>query len=225
VRRTSEQVAPMWVTTVRGIPCRRRRPSVRTASCYCEMRLQTSPSTAARMMPLWRGRLRGHPSASSSPARATCTSLPVHGAARRWFCSGVGRPVGGAGAAVHSPPLPAAAETGDRWRAVLVRVGVLVQFGSLLYIVNNYGVSSTLCQGPSMVPTLNPAGDVVMVEHISASLGILRRGDVVVAKSVTDPSAIVCKRILGVAGDIIPAKLRYAPYPRVTDEDTVVPRT
>lgn len=93
----------------------------------------------------------------------------------------------------------------DPWTAFWMRVAVLLQFGCFLYILNNYGLSSTLCQGPSMMPTLNPAGDVVLVEHVTTTLGWLERGHVVVAKSPTDPKAVVCKRILGLPGDTVSA--------------------
>ena len=100
---------------------------------------------------------------------------------------------------------------GDPWLAFRMRLAILVQFVCFLYILNNYGISSTLCQGPSMMPTLNPAGDVVLVEHVSATLNRLQRGDVVVAKSPTDPHAVVCKRILGLPGDKVP--LPHPPPP------------
>jgi signal peptidase I len=117
--------------------------------------------------------------------------------------------------------LEAAEAAADPWTAFRMRVAVLVQFGCFLYILNNYGLSSTLCQGPSMMPTLNPAGDVVLVEHVTVTLGRLQRGDVIVAKSPTDPNAVVCKRILGLPGDTIPKDPRY-PYFRGVDKDIVV---
>ena len=41
-----------------------------------------------------------------------------------------------------------------------------------------------------MLPTLNPSGDVVLVEHLSKSFGGLNVGDVVVARSPTDPTGV-----------------------------------
>eukprot|EP01051_Picozoa_sp_SAG22_P010053 SAG22_NODE_880_length_6703_cov_8.753786_3_plen_76_part_00 len=38
----------------------------------------------------------------------------------------------------------------DPWKALGIRLAVLLQFGCFLYILNTHGVSSTLCQGPSM---------------------------------------------------------------------------
>ena len=68
-------------------------------------------------------------------------------------------------AAAGSVAVRATSESDDLWHGVLMRVGVLVQFGCFLYILNSHGLSSTLCQGPSMMPTLNPAGDVVIKSH------------------------------------------------------------
>ena len=60
------------------------------------------------------------------------------------------------------------------------------------------------CVGPSMMPTFNPYGDVAFVEHISVELGLIRPGDVVIARSVQNPRHVVCKRVLGLEGDVIP---------------------
>ncbi len=117
----------------------------------------------------------------------------------------------------------------DPWTAFRMRVAVLVQFGCFLYILNNYGLSSTLCQGPSMMPTLNPAGDVVLVEHVTTTLGWLERGHVVVAKSPTDPNAVVCKRILGLPGDTVSAfswaPLRSSALPDIALGTHLMPST
>jgi signal peptidase I len=52
-----------------------------------------------------------------------------------------------------------------------------------------------------MMPTLNPRGDVCLLEHPSAALGRLGRGDVVVARSPAHARHVVCKRVLALAGD------------------------
>ena len=81
-----------------------------------------------------------------------------------------------------------------------------------------------MCTGPSMQPTLNPRGDYVLVDKLTPSLRRLkvrvvggdtvrndnstsplwlRIGDVVVAKSPTNPSMTVCKRVVALPGDIV----------------------
>lgn len=52
-----------------------------------------------------------------------------------------------------------------------------------------------------MLPTLNMTGDIVGFEHLTQRFSKLGTGDLVVAISPTDPSKLVCKRIIGVPGD------------------------
>jgi len=56
-----------------------------------------------------------------------------------------------------------------------------------------------------MMPTLNPRGDVVLVERVRAAATgrAARRGDVVLAISPTDPTQLVLKRAVGLGGDVI----------------------
>ena len=64
-----------------------------------------------------------------------------------------------------------------------------------------------MCIGPSMLPTLHQAGDIVLVEHITPLLGGIQVGDVVVAQSPTKVGQIVCKRVAGLPGDRVKCKL------------------
>ncbi|CAI5949552.1 unnamed protein product [Closterium sp. NIES-64] len=57
-----------------------------------------------------------------------------------------------------------------------------------------------VCMGPSMLPTLNAAGDVVLLEHITPALHALKPGDIVVAKSPSNPRMMVCKRVVAMEG-------------------------
>ena len=60
-----------------------------------------------------------------------------------------------------------------------------------------------MCLGPSMLPTFNRSGDVVLMERVSVMTGGVERGDVVIARSPANPRHTVCKRVLGKEGDII----------------------
>ena len=60
-----------------------------------------------------------------------------------------------------------------------------------------------MCLGPSMLPTFNRSGDVVLLERVSVLTGDVARGDVVIARSPSNPRHTVCKRILGIGGDVI----------------------
>ncbi|XWS10209.1 hypothetical protein CRYUN_Cryun39dG0055400 [Craigia yunnanensis] len=55
--------------------------------------------------------------------------------------------------------------------------------------------------GPSMLPTLNITGDVVLVEHLSHRIGKLGSGDLVLIRSPLDPKKTVTKRIVAMEGD------------------------
>lgn len=79
-----------------------------------------------------------------------------------------------------------------------------------------------LCSGFSMLPTLSHEGDFVLISPIplraaydtrlaraargettdTESSGI-HRGDIVIATSPTDPSKTVCKRVIGLEGDVV----------------------
>lgn len=58
-------------------------------------------------------------------------------------------------------------------------------------------VDTVKCVGPSMLPTLNRDGDIVLLDKLSPRVRRLGRGEVVIAKSVSNPRHTVCKRIIG----------------------------
>lgn len=82
----------------------------------------------------------------------------------------------------------------------------------LLYVFNTYCAAHlffdyvgrpSVTGGPSMLPTLAIDGDWVLEDRLSLRFTELSRGDLVTAKSPLDPLRIVCKRIIGLPGDII----------------------
>ncbi|CAN1845287.1 Mitochondrial inner membrane protease subunit 1 [Linum perenne] len=81
------------------------------------------------------------------------------------------------------------------------RASIAAKFLSFLHITDSYIVSTTLVQGPSMLPTLNYSGDVLLIEHLSHRLGKLEPGDIVLVRSPVEPRKIVAKRIVGMEGD------------------------
>lgn len=56
-----------------------------------------------------------------------------------------------------------------------------------------------------MEPTLH-SNDVIVSEHISTKLYRFNYGDIVISKSVTNPTDLVCKRITALPGDRIQYK-------------------
>ncbi|GAV03889.1 hypothetical protein RvY_14257-2 [Ramazzottius varieornatus] len=77
-----------------------------------------------------------------------------------------------------------------------------IKYGCIMYVVNNYIVDFFVCIGPSMEPTIQ-SHDVVITEHISQRFGSLRRGDLIVARSPINPTSFICKRIVGLNGDLV----------------------
>jgi hypothetical protein len=71
------------------------------------------------------------------------------------------------------------------------------QFGCAFFFTQNYLITSQQCVGPSMMPTLGLAGDVVLMTPTAGGLARPKIGDVVICASPTDPMQTVCKRVLG----------------------------
>ncbi|KAI3457584.1 hypothetical protein Pfo_014247 [Paulownia fortunei] len=80
---------------------------------------------------------------------------------------------------------------------------LFAQFLSLLHLTETYICSPTLVYGPSMLPTLNFTGDVLLVEKMSPLLGKVGPGDVVLVRSPENPRKTITKRIVGVEGDTV----------------------
>ncbi|KAF8633942.1 hypothetical protein AX15_001125 [Amanita polypyramis BW_CC] len=57
--------------------------------------------------------------------------------------------------------------------------------------------------GPSMLPTLAEEGEIVVEDRFTYRFWPIQRGDIVTLKSPLDPSRIICKRVIGLPGDVI----------------------
>ncbi|EGD81465.1 inner membrane protease subunit [Salpingoeca rosetta] len=97
-----------------------------------------------------------------------------------------------------------------------------VAAGCSIHITTTYIGNLTVSKGPSMMPTINPSGDILLTETITPRMGKLQRGDVIVAKSVTNPKSLVCKRIIAMEGERVcvnptgfPKRFRTVPRGRV----------
>ncbi|WVQ85549.1 signal peptidase I [Cryptococcus sp. DSM 104549] len=86
-----------------------------------------------------------------------------------------------------------------------------VQILAALHLFSTTVADLRICSGLSMLPTLSYHGDCVLVSPLpywspfseGRQKKRPRRGDVVVATSPTDPGSSVCKRVLGVEGDMV----------------------
>ncbi|GLE03259.1 hypothetical protein PINS_up019185 [Pythium insidiosum] len=72
------------------------------------------------------------------------------------------------------------------------------------------GVDTIKCVGPSMLPTLNRDGDIVLVDKLTPRVRPFERGEVVISKSVSNPRHTVCKRIIAMEGDTVCVRPRYS---------------
>ncbi|KAK1414357.1 hypothetical protein QVD17_30101 [Tagetes erecta] len=83
------------------------------------------------------------------------------------------------------------------------RAAIVAKFLCLLHVTNTYIFSPTLVYGPSMLPTLNLTGDVVLSEYISHRLGKVVPGDVVLIQSPENPRKMITKRVLAMEGEVV----------------------
>lgn len=60
-------------------------------------------------------------------------------------------------------------------------------------------------EGPSMLPTFNAEGDIVIEDRFSIKFfpSKIERGELVTLKSPIEPNRVVCKRIIGLPGDVV----------------------
>jgi len=89
-----------------------------------------------------------------------------------------------------------------------------MKFAAFLHVFHEYIMEVSMCSGPSMLPTLNSSGDVVVMQRFSHRLGNVKKGDVVICKSPTNASQTVCKRVAAVEGEPVPGSFTGAPVPQ-----------
>ncbi|UYV76416.1 IMMP1L [Cordylochernes scorpioides] len=83
-----------------------------------------------------------------------------------------------------------------------VAAGYGLQYGCMAYCALEFVGDFVICIGPSMEPTIF-SNDVILTEHISVMRRKLNRGDIVVARSPTNPAQFICKRVVALPGDKI----------------------
>lgn len=94
-------------------------------------------------------------------------------------------------------------------RSILRTSKTAIQFLSLGHVVNEKVFEVTVCVGPSMLPTFNRYGDVVLVDRGGTGTFLttettettIGKGDVVVSRSPTNPKHLVCKRVVAIGGE------------------------
>ncbi|XP_057949763.1 mitochondrial ATP-independent inner membrane protease subunit 1a-like [Malania oleifera] len=95
----------------------------------------------------------------------------------------------------------------------------VAKFLCFLHVTNTYLCTTALAYGPSMLPTLNLTGDVILAERISTRFRKVAPGDIVLVRSHENPRKIVAKRLMGMEGD----RVTFVVDPKNSDRlDTVV---
>uniref|UniRef100_A0A8C6SX18 Mitochondrial inner membrane protease subunit n=1 Tax=Neogobius melanostomus TaxID=47308 RepID=A0A8C6SX18_9GOBI len=79
-------------------------------------------------------------------------------------------------------------------------VGYTIQYGCIAHCAFEYIGELVVCSGPSMEPTI-VNHDIVFSERMSCHLYKIQKGDIIIAKSLYDPSMNICKRVIGLEGD------------------------
>ncbi|XP_068627586.1 mitochondrial inner membrane protease subunit 1 [Battus philenor] len=92
-------------------------------------------------------------------------------------------------------------------------LGYVIQYACVTHCTFEYIGDFVMCSGPSMEPTLE-SNNILLTEHISPRMRKLRRGDIVIAISPSNPRQNICKRIIGLPGDRVKGYFRSQVVPR-----------
>ncbi|KAH7883768.1 LexA/Signal peptidase [Phlebopus sp. FC_14] len=78
-----------------------------------------------------------------------------------------------------------------------------INLACILHLFKENIGSPCFSYGPSMLPTLETEGEVLIESIITHRLAPLARGEIVSLKSPYDPNKFICKRVIGLPGDIV----------------------
>ncbi|XP_025069130.1 mitochondrial inner membrane protease subunit 1 isoform X1 [Alligator sinensis] len=79
-------------------------------------------------------------------------------------------------------------------------LGYTIQYGCIAHCAFEYVGGIVVCSGPSMQPTIQNY-DIVVLDNLSRHFYSIQKGDIVIAKSPSDPKSNICKRVIGLEGD------------------------
>ncbi|KAK3119147.1 hypothetical protein QOZ80_9BG0714660 [Eleusine coracana subsp. coracana] len=96
---------------------------------------------------------------------------------------------------------------GIPWRDIagdaLSRTFLCVKAFCVVHVIDHHVLSLSHVRGPSMLPAMNLAGDVVAVDKLSVRFGKVEPGDIVLLISPEDPRKLVAKRVHGLEGETV----------------------
>ncbi|KAI0788590.1 LexA/Signal peptidase [Abortiporus biennis] len=78
----------------------------------------------------------------------------------------------------------------------------VVNVACAVHLFLNHVGSISFVAGPSMLPTMSPSGEMVLESRLITP-DSFKRGQLITYISPLNPSRIVCKRLIGLPGDII----------------------
>ncbi|EJC98705.1 LexA/Signal peptidase [Fomitiporia mediterranea MF3/22] len=91
---------------------------------------------------------------------------------------------------------------GIRLAKAIVAVPIKIGCGYILF--TNYVGGPRIVCGPSMLPTFSASEECIIEDALSVRLGYYpRRGELVVLDSPYNPSQQICKRVIGLPGDVV----------------------
>ncbi|KDQ63826.1 hypothetical protein JAAARDRAFT_54014 [Jaapia argillacea MUCL 33604] len=81
----------------------------------------------------------------------------------------------------------------------------VINFACACHLFSEYVGFVRFVDGPSMIPTMSQTGELVIENNLTHRLrpNSLARGDLVTLVSPLDPQRLICKRLMGLPGDII----------------------
>ncbi|KAG8223730.1 hypothetical protein J437_LFUL003636 [Ladona fulva] len=92
---------------------------------------------------------------------------------------------------------------------LFVVVGCVIKYGCIAHCTFEFIGNFTVCIGPSMEPTIQ-SKNVILTENITPRLRRIRKGDIVIARSPSNPREKICKRVIALPGDRVSWGLFYS---------------
>ena len=93
----------------------------------------------------------------------------------------------------------------------------LVKAGCVAYLANEYIATVAWAEGPSMLPSINISGDLLLIEKISwRYFGKLAKGDIIVCISPLDPDRFIIKRVIALPQDQVSFNSQIIKIPKGT---------
>ncbi len=121
-----------------------------------------------------------HPALVTNKTNARIAAIPRKRPHRRYVSSNSSEKASAtktASAETSKATAEAAVQSEDSYFGVLFQR--LAMSLGIVYIVTEYGIEWTVCEGPSMMPTVKPRGEIVLIDRLTPKLWGLAGGDTI----------------------------------------------